>query len=247
MVRLQERIELDANIERRGKLTVKYTVMIPAAGSGQRMGAGYNKLFLKLGDKPILIHTLEVFEGDPSCAGIILAVRSDERDPIQSMLEQYSITKVKALVDGGGERQNSVAACIQAHDEDGIVLVHDAARPFIRRNVIDELVKVADVYGAAIAGVQAKDTMKFAPAGIVEETVDREKLWIIQTPQAFRYTLLLEASDKAIADGFLGTDESMLVERLGHPVRIVESTYDNVKMTTQEDLVFGEILLTRRR
>ena len=93
------------------------------------------------------------------------------------------------------ERQNSVAACIRAHDEDGIVLVHDAARPFIRRHVIDELVKVADEHGAAIAGVQAKDTMKFAPDGVVEETVDRDKLWIIQTPQAFRYDFIKEASD----------------------------------------------------
>ncbi len=226
---------------------MKYTVMIPAAGSGQRMGAGYNKLFLKLGDRPILVHTLEVFEGDPSCAGIILAVKADERKPIQAMLDEFSITKVRAIVEGGGERQNSVAACIEVHDAEGVVLVHDAARPFIRRDVIDELVKVADVYGAAIAGVQAKDTMKYAPSGIVEETVDREKLWIIQTPQAFRYGLLREASDKAIAEGFLGTDESMLVERLGHPVRIVESTYDNVKMTTQEDLIFGETLLKRKQ
>lgn len=226
---------------------MKYTVMMPAAGSGQRMGAGYNKLFLKLDDKPILAHTLNVFEGDPTCEGIILAVKPDERNAIQSMLEQYSITKVKAIVDGGGERQNSVAACIQAYNGDGIVLVHDAARPFIRRSVINELVKIAAEHGAAIAGVRAKDTMKFASAGVVKETVDRDKLWIIQTPQAFRYALLQEASTKAESEGFLGTDESMLIERLGHPVRIVESAYDNVKMTTQEDLVFGEILLKSSR
>ena len=152
---------------------------------------------------------------DSACDGIILAVKPDERKQIQSMLEQFAITKVIAMVDGGGERQDSVAACIEAHDEGGIVLVHDAARPFIRHAVIDELVKAADEHGAAIAGVRAKDTMKYAEAGIVEETVDREKLWIIQTPQAFRYALLKEASDKAEAEGFLGTDESMLVERLG--------------------------------
>ncbi|MFJ7935205.1 2-C-methyl-D-erythritol 4-phosphate cytidylyltransferase [Sporosarcina sp. NPDC096371] len=226
---------------------MEYTVMIPAAGSGQRMGAGYNKLFLKLNDKPILVHTLEVFEGDPACAGIILAVKPDERIHIQSMLDQFAITKVKAMVDGGGERQNSVAACIRAYDGESVVLVHDAARPFIRRTVIAELVKTASEHGAAIAGVRAKDTMKFAVAGVIEETVDRDKLWIIQTPQAFRYALLQEASTKAEAEGFLGTDESMLVERLGHAVRIVESTYDNVKMTTQEDLVFGEILLKSSR
>lgn len=226
---------------------MKYTVMMPAAGSGQRMGAGYNKLFLKLDDKPILAHTLDVFEGDQACEGIILAVKPDERSAIESMLKQFAITKVITMVDGGGERQNSVAACIQAYNGSGIVLVHDAARPFIRRSVISELVKVAAEHGAAIAGVRAKDTMKFASADVVEETVDRNMLWIIQTPQAFRYALLQEASVKAEAEGFLGTDESMLVERLGYAVRIVESTYDNVKMTTQEDLVFGEILLKSSR
>ena len=159
--------------------------MMPAAGSGQRMGAGYNKLFLMLGEKPILIHTLEVFEEDPACVGIIIAVKREERKEIQAMLDQFGITKVKAIVDGGSERQYSVAACIEAHRGGGIVLVHDAARPFIRRSVITETCSNGSEFGAAIAGVQAKDTMKLAPAGIVEETVDREKLWIIQTPQAF--------------------------------------------------------------
>lgn len=220
---------------------------MPAAGSGRRMGAGYNKLFLMLGEKPIFIHTLAVFEEDPACAGIILAVKREEQEEIQSMLEQYDIKKVKAMVDGGIERQYSVHACLKAHREEGIVLVHDAARPFIRRAVIQELVDTATEYGAAIAAVQAKDTMKLAPSGIVEKTVDRDMLWIVQTPQAFQYRVLKDASDKAEADGFLGTDESMLVERLGFPVRIVTSTYDNVKMTTQEDLAIGEILLKRQK
>ncbi len=101
-------------------------------------------------------------------------------------------------------------------------------------------------YGAAIAAVQPKDTMKLATDGVVEKTVDRENLWVVQTPQAFQYDVLKEASELANHDGFLGTDESMLVERLGHPVQIVESTYENVKMTTQEDLAFGEIILKRQ-
>lgn len=211
------------------------------------MGAGFNKLFLEMAGKPILIHTLEVFERDPGCSGMILSVKLEEKVEIEKMLEQFGITKVKALVEGGAERQQSVAACIRAHQAEGIVLVHDAARPFIHQEVIDKLVEEASEHGAAIAGVQVKDTIKYAPIGIVEETVDRSKLWAIQTPQAFRYELLKEASDKAEADGFLGTDESMIVERLGYPVRIVESTYDNVKMTTKEDLLFGEVLLKRRQ
>lgn len=226
---------------------MKYTVMMPAAGSGQRMGAGFNKLFLMLGNKPILIHTIDVFEKDPACVGIILAVKPSEREQIQSFLNKFGITKVRELVDGGSERQYSVDACMKAHKAGGIVLVHDAARPFILHATIEELVETATEYGAAIAGVKAKDTMKFASDGIVEETVDRNNLWIVQTPQAFNYDVLNEASQKAVVDNFLGTDESMLVERIGHPVRMVESTYDNVKMTTQEDLTFGEILLKRRQ
>ncbi|KXH80767.1 2-C-methyl-D-erythritol 4-phosphate cytidylyltransferase [Sporosarcina sp. HYO08] len=222
---------------------MEYTVMIPAAGSGKRMGAGMNKLFLELSNKPILVHTLLVFEQDPACAGIIIAVKREEKPQIQAMIEQFGVTKIKALVDGGEERQQSVAACLQAYDKDDIVLVHDAARPFIRRHVIGALVETAARAGAAIAGVRTKDTMKLAPEGTVEKTVDREGLWIIQTPQAFRYGILKAASDQAAAAGFLGTDESMLVERIGHPVKIVESTYDNIKMTTKEDLLFGEVLL----
>lgn len=226
---------------------MKYTVMMPAAGSGQRMGAGFNKLFLKLGEKPIFIHTLDVFEKDPMCVGIILAVKLSERDDIQSFLREFNITKVTAMVEGGSERQYSVAACMEKYEDGGIVLVHDAARPFILHSTIKKLVRTALEHGAAIAGVKAKDTMKLAADGIVEGTVNRDNLWIVQTPQAFSYDVLKKASRNAEKEGFLGTDESMLVERLGHPVRLVESTYDNVKMTTQEDLVFGEILLKRRQ
>ena len=227
-------------------MEVDYTVMMPAAGSGQRMAAGYNKLFLQLNHKPIIIHTLLVFEEDPACKGIILAVKPDERKEIQSMLDQFGISKIKSIVNGGTERQYSVAACIEAHADKGIVLVHDAARPFLERSVIANLVQKATDFGAAIAAVQPKDTMKIAANGVVEKTVDRENLWVVQTPQAFQYDVLKEASELAIRDGFLGTDESMLVERLGHPVQIVESTYENVKMTTQEDLAFGEIILKRQ-
>lgn len=229
----------------KGRWLLKYTVMIPAAGSGQRMGAGFNKLFLKLGEKPIFIHTLQAFEEDPLCDGIILAVKEEEKREIQGFLDQFNISKVREMVEGGTERQYSVDACLKAYTEKGIVLVHDAARPFIRRSVIHALVKEAEEHGAAIVGVKAKDTMKLAPSGTVQETVNRNHLWIVQTPQAFRHEVIDEASRRAKEDGFLGTDESMLVERINHPVRIVEGTYDNVKMTTQEDLAIGEILLKR--
>nr|WP_301286048.1 2-C-methyl-D-erythritol 4-phosphate cytidylyltransferase [Lysinibacillus endophyticus] len=219
---------------------------MPAAGSGKRMGAGQNKLFLLLANKPILIHTLEVFEQDENCTGIWLAVKPEEREFIQQLLREYQITKVKGLPDGGEERQHSVHSCIKEMEQVEIVLVHDAARPFITQNIIASLVKRAIEQGAAIAGVKAKDTMKKVKDGIIVETVDRESLWMIQTPQAFRYDLLAEAEDVAEKVGFLGTDEAMLVERLGYPVHIVEASYDNLKMTTKEDLVLGEAILKKR-
>ncbi|WP_432702318.1 2-C-methyl-D-erythritol 4-phosphate cytidylyltransferase [Lysinibacillus sphaericus] len=225
---------------------MQYEVVLPAAGSGKRMGAGRNKLFLELLEKPILIHTLEVFEQDENCTGIWLAVKPAERAVIQKMLENYGISKVKGLPDGGAERQHSVHACMKEMGQVDIVLVHDAARPFITRDIIANLVQSAHNFGAAIAGVRAKDTMKKVRNGIIEETVDRESLWMIQTPQAFRFDLIVEAEDVAEKVGFLGTDEAMLVERLGHEVHIVESNYENVKMTTKEDLLFGEAILRKR-
>ncbi|MGM9950194.1 MAG: 2-C-methyl-D-erythritol 4-phosphate cytidylyltransferase [Lysinibacillus sp.] len=225
---------------------MRYEVVLPAAGSGKRMGAGHNKLFLELADKPILIHTLLVFEQDDACTGIWLAVKDEEREYIQSIITKYKITKIKGLPTGGEERQHSVHSCIKAMEDVEIVLVHDAARPFITKPIIAELAETAYKKGAAIAGVRAKDTMKIVRDGIIKETVDRDSLWMIQTPQAFRFSLLAEAEDVAEKVGFLGTDEAMLVERLGHEVHIVESSYENVKMTTQEDLIFGEAILKAR-
>lgn len=224
-----------------------YEVVLPAAGSGKRMGAGTNKLFLSLADKPILIHTLEVFEKDSKCTGIYLAVKPEEREYIQRLLNEYNITKVKGLPNGGKERQHSVHACLKVMKDVDIVLVHDAARPFILQSVIDRLVETAYEKGAAIAGVRAKDTMKKVREGVIVETVEREDLWAIQTPQAFRFELLRQAEDVAEKVGFLGTDEAMLVERLGHEIHIVESSYENIKITTKEDLIFGEAILKNRQ
>ena len=223
-----------------------YTVMMPAAGSGTRMGAGHNKLFLEIEGKTILAHTLSVFQQDPWCNGIILAVKESERSLIEQIISVGQITKVKRLPEGGTERQHSVAACLTSHTSGGIVLVHDAARPFIAQRVIHELVETAFESGAAVAGVKAKDTMKYVEDGVIVETADRERLWVIQTPQAFQYEVLEKVSRLAKEQSFLGTDEAMLAERAGQNVRIVESTYDNIKMTTPEDLAYGEFLLKKR-
>ncbi|WP_211652838.1 2-C-methyl-D-erythritol 4-phosphate cytidylyltransferase [Planococcus alpniumensis] len=225
---------------------MKYTVVLPAAGSGKRMKADRNKLLLELSGKPIFIYTLEVFDRDPDCEGMWLAVKEDERELIEEYVERYRIKKVKGYATGGAERQDSVRAGLEMAGQSEVVLVHDAARPFISPSVIRELVEQANESGAAIAGVPVKDTIKKVRESVITETVNRAELWMIQTPQAFRYELLMEAAQRAKADGFLGTDEAMLVERMGHPVQIVESTYENVKMTTPDDLIYGKAILASR-
>ncbi len=226
---------------------MNYTVVLPAAGSGKRMGAERNKLFLELEGQPILAHTLQVFQQDPWCEAIVLAIKEEERNFIEELVETYKLSKVTHLVQGGSERQHSVFEALKAAYPCEIVLVHDAARPFILQSTIHALVKKAATEGGAIAAVKAKDTMKRVVNGRVEETIDRETLWSVQTPQAFRYPLLFEAAEQAQKDGFLGTDEAMLAERAGIPVHVVESSYDNQKMTTSDDLLIGELILKRRK
>lgn len=225
---------------------MNYTVVLPAAGSGKRMKADKNKLLLELFGKPIFLYTLEVFQQDPNCDAIWLAVKEQEQELIEEYVKRFNLTKVQGYATGGVERQDSVRACLEAIPPCGVVLVHDAARPFIDQKVIMQLVKTAQQAGAAIAAVPVKDTIKKAENGVIIETVDRNQLWMIQTPQAFRYSLILEAARTAHKDGFMGTDEAMLVERLNQPVAIVESTYENIKMTTPDDLIYGKAILESR-
>jgi 2-C-methyl-D-erythritol 4-phosphate cytidylyltransferase len=227
---------------------MRYHVIIPAAGQGKRMGAGKNKLLLTLQATPILIHTLKVFEADHKCAGIILAIHPDDEQEFKSLLKEYGIHKVSSLVTGGKERQDSVYNGLMAVSSiDGVVLVHDAARPFIKMETIHKLVDAAGKDGGAIVAVPVKDTIKKAVNNQVSETVERSSLWSVQTPQAFRVSVLLEAHNKAAREQFLGTDESSLVERIPHPVSIIEGDYDNIKLTTPEDIYFAEAILRKRK
>lgn len=224
-----------------------YEVIIPAAGQGKRMGAGKNKLLLELNDVPVLIHTLRVFEQDPQCEGMILAISPEDEESFRKLLERYNIQKVSSLVYGGKERQHSVYNGLMAASTDDVILVHDGARPFIDIKFINELVEVAKDDGAAVVAVPVKDTIKRVQHNEVVETVDRSSLWAIQTPQAFRISILKEAHKRAQEADFLGTDEASLVERLPYPVKIVEGSYDNIKLTTKEDLYFAEAILRKTK
>jgi 2-C-methyl-D-erythritol 4-phosphate cytidylyltransferase len=224
-----------------------YQVIIPAAGQGKRMGAGKNKLLLELNGIPIFIHSLKVFEEDELCEGIILAVHPHDKAEFTALLKKYMVKKVQDLVPGGKERQDSIYNALKTVKTDGIILVHDAARPFILKKHIHRLIDTVQETGAAIIGVPAKDTMKTVRNNVIVETVERSSLWAVQTPQAFRISILMKAYEKAESENFIGTDDSSLVERLPHPVTMVEGDYDNIKLTTPEDLFFAEAIMKKRK
>ncbi|MEK4027362.1 2-C-methyl-D-erythritol 4-phosphate cytidylyltransferase [Pseudobacillus sp. FSL P4-0506] len=226
---------------------MNYQVIIPAAGRGTRMKADKNKLLLLLNGRPVIIHTLEVFEQDPNCSGIILVVQPEETTMFSNLIHEYDVSKVKKLVPGGNERQQSVFNGLKEADQTGIILVHDGARPFITRPIISQLVEKATEEGAAIVAVPVKDTIKRVEGGVVAETVERSSLWSVQTPQAFRVPLIMQAHRQAQEDRYMGTDEASLAERANIRVQIVEGDYDNIKLTTPEDLVFAKAIIQKRK
>mgnify|MGYP000853611550 FL=1 len=221
------------------------SVVFPAAGQAHRMQVGLNKVFLTLAGKPMLLRTLLTFSKVPDVGELIVAVGADEVEPVTSLLGRVKGLAPWRVVEGGTERQYSIRNGLALVSEEAdIVLVHDAARPLIRRDTIEELIRVVRAEGAAIIAVPEKNTIKIAAEdGTVAATPPRSSLWQGQTPQGFRKDILMEANRKADEDGFLGTDDASLVERLGVPVRIVRGEYSNIKVTTPEDMVVAEAIL----
>lgn len=227
------------------------TAIFPAAGKGKRMGAGMNKVFLELEGIPVLVRTLRRFSQCAAVDNLVVVAAADELELVRDMLSSAEGLKPWQVVAGGSERQYSVWNGIQAIEnaEDGdIILVHDAARPFISERTILATIDIASEKGAAIAAVPAKNTIKRCNSDReVVETPDRSMLWEVQTPQGFRRDILIRANQQAVADGFLGTDDAGLVERLGERVCIVESDYRNIKLTTPEDMVIAGAFLAEER
>ena len=227
---------------------MKTVAIIPAGGSGRRMGSGIPKQYLLLGGIPVLVHTLQVFQSSPVVDEIFLVVPESDIPEVQNaIVGRYNLFKVSLIVAGGAERQDSVRnALAHLREEHGIVLVHDGVRSFVSGELIQRIVAAAEADGAVAVGVQVKDSVKEVnSAGWVIKTVTREGLWLTQTPQAFRKPLILAAYERAAADGFYGTDDASLVERMGVPVRMIPGDYDNIKVTTPEDLTLGEAIIRR--
>lgn len=213
---------------------MKYTVIIPAAGLGSRMGLGFNKILLEIDGEPVIKRTVMHFVNDADCTAIHLAVRAEEVDIMKELF--CGVDKVKGIHIGGSERQHSIYNALVNVKETDYVFVHDGARPFLTADVLTRIKeKVLDT-GAVICGVQTKDTLKRVIDGKVVDTLVRDEIIAVHTPQAFEYDILKKAYEHAKAYNLQVTDDSMMVEAIGKEVYLVESTYDNIKITTSEDL-----------
>ncbi len=226
---------------------MKVGAIIPAAGRGKRIGASVPKQFLEIQGKPLLHHTLTVFASCKLIDYVVLVMpRADVDEMGEDWLNKYEI--VREVVVGGEQRQDSVYNGFNSLEEGtDIVVVHDGVRPFTTPQMIIATVEAAQQHGAAITAIPVSDTVKQAADGFVKQTVSRDGLWRVQTPQAFQYGLLQQAFKKAKKDSYYGTDEGSLVEYLGERVKIVPGSELNIKITRKEDLVLGESLLSRIR
>ena len=225
---------------------VKAAAVVPAAGSGSRMGAQIPKQYLLLAGIPLLGHTLKVLEASPVIQDIVVVTGPGEEEYCwENIVKGLGITKIKAIVSGGKERQDSVYSGILALSPvPDLVVIHDGARPLLNPAGLLAVVEAAARYGAATLAVPAKDTVKLADEDeLVARTLPRGRLWLTQTPQAFRRDLLLRAHRAAREANYLGTDDAGLVERLGFPVKLVRGSYRNIKVTTPEDLIIAQALL----
>jgi len=221
--------------------------IVAAGGSGTRMGAGINKLFLEIDEVPVIAHTLSALETSEDVSEIIIAAREDEIMYISEIVSVFGITKVKTIVKGGATRAESVlAASKEVSNDCQVVMIHDGARPFVTESIISETVKKALKFGAAACGVKPKCTLKSVDDnGFIADTIDREKTVEIQTPQVFEKELF----DKmyALTPEILktATDDCVLAEKCGAEIFVTEGSYKNIKITTPEDLEIAEIFLRR--
>jgi 2-C-methyl-D-erythritol 4-phosphate cytidylyltransferase len=236
--------------KRSNKSNLKTVAIIPAAGTGIRMENERPKQFLDLEGRPLLVVTLEKFQVCPAIDSVILAAPSGDVTYCESeIVDRYHLTKVEKVVAGGERRQDSVRLGIEASRGDyGLVLIHDGVRPLISANLIARVVKAAQEHRAVITGLPAKETVKeIDENALVVKTYDRQKLWLVQTPQAFRYEDILMAHRRAVEEGWEEvTDDARLVEKVGIPVRVVEGSEDNIKVTTPQDLELVKFLLKRQ-
>ena len=221
----------------------KVGVAIVAAGESRRMG-GMDKLFAEVAGKPLIAYCLEVFDRSPDIDSIAIATSPANVERIRRMAAEQQMDKVASVVQGGARRQDSVLAALERLPDAGIALVHDAARPFVDRRIITDAIAAAQEHGAATAAVPVKDTIKVASEDMtIISTPPRDSLWSAQTPQSFERGLLMEAHASVSGDV---TDDASMVEAAGHAVKLFMGSYDNIKVTTPEDLYLAEAIARAR-
>jgi 2-C-methyl-D-erythritol 4-phosphate cytidylyltransferase len=224
----------------------KVSVIIPAGGVGKRFGGDKPKQYHAINSVPIIIRTLLCFEKCERIYSIVIAAHDDWIDHLWDEVKRYNINKVKDIVSGGKERLNSIDNALRSASiiNSEIVLVHDAVRPFVSEELIDQIIVASEEFGAAIPGLHPKETIKSADRNnTVSSTLDRSMLWSIQTPQGFRYSILKKAYRKAIENNYFGTDDSSLVEKIGHIVKIIPGEEQNIKITTPFDMTIASEIL----
>lgn len=217
--------------------------IIPAGGLGMRVNSSLPKQFLKTNGKEIIAYTLDIFQKSQIIDGIIIAAQKEFFSLLEEIKLKYSFSKVVKIIEGGKERQNSVFNALKTipAGKDNLIVVHDAVRPLLSQNILNEAVNSTVKFGSAVVATKVKDTLLNANE-FVQSYVDRKEMYFVQTPQVFRYEILLEAMIKAEEDDFIGTDESMLVHRLGYEVKIVEGSSLNFKITNIDDIKLFKIL-----
>jgi 2-C-methyl-D-erythritol 4-phosphate cytidylyltransferase len=222
--------------------------IVLAGGAGKRMGSSTNKQFLLLDNRPIIVHTLQIFQECRAIDGIYLVVNHKDLPIIQEeILEAYHFSKILKLVIGGRLRQDSVRNGLEAIDEAcDIVTIHDAARPFVSPAFVEKSICLMEMFDAIIPAIPARDTIKaISKEGFVLKTLERETLWHIQTPQTFKYDLITKAYREGMAKKLFGYDDSTFIEHLGKKVKVVEGSPYNIKITTPEDLIIAKGILSQ--
>lgn len=227
---------------------MRTVAIIVAAGKSTRIENKLPKQFIEIFGKPVVVHTLEKFELCSSVDEILLVVPEDYLSYSIEIVNKFYFKKINKIIPGGGKRQDSVYKGLLAVPHNTkIVVIHDGVRPLIKVSKIVESIKLCREFKAVILAVPVKETVKRVEDSFVITTLNRERLWSVQTPQTFDYKLILNAYKKAKEDGFVGTDSSSLVERLGVEVKVIEDDYDNIKITTKEDFLFAQEILKGER
>lgn len=232
----------------------KVIAIVPSAGLGRRFGSDANKPFQILGGKPLVVWALETLESVEAIQEIIPVLRKEDVERGIEVFRSYNISKTKRVAAGGKERQDSVYNGLKLiGDKNCIVLIHDGVRPFIEKDLIEKVIKELlkggkgglKSFDGVVLGVPVKDTIKEAESGIIKSTIRRDSLWAIQTPQVFPYKKISAAYKKSIKEGFYSTDDAALMERYGGKIKVIMGSYSNIKITTPDDLIFAEYLISK--